>query len=50
LHHLIKANEITAIQYLAIHNVAFMNRLMEQIRTAIREDNYEAARENWFAT
>jgi queuine tRNA-ribosyltransferase len=48
LHHLIKAGEITVIQYLAIHNVAFMNRLMENIRSAIREDNYLVAREKWF--
>ena len=50
LHHLIKAGEITVIQYLAIHNVAFMNRLMEKIRSAISEDNYFVARKEWFAT
>ncbi|NNE86002.1 MAG: tRNA-guanine transglycosylase, partial [Alphaproteobacteria bacterium] len=49
LHHLIKAGEITATQYLAIHNVAFMNRLMDQVRTAIRADDYAAARAKWFA-
>jgi len=50
LHHLIKAGEITATQYLAIHNVAFMNRLMGQVRAAIRADDYAAARDRWFAT
>lgn len=49
LHHLIKAGEITATQYLAIHNVAFMNRLMREVRTAIRADDYAAARASWFA-
>jgi queuine tRNA-ribosyltransferase len=49
LHHLVKAGEMTAIQYLAIHNVAFMNRLMADVRTAIRADDYAAARARWFA-
>ena len=49
LHHLIKAGEITATQYLAIHNVAFMNRLMADVRAAIRADDYAAARARWFA-
>ena len=49
LHHLIKAGEITATQYLAIHNVAFMNRLMARVRDAIRNDDYAAARAQWFA-
>lgn len=49
LHHLIKAGEITATQYLAIHNVAFMNRLMDHVRAAIRADDYAAARARWFA-
>lgn len=49
LHHLIKAGEITATQYLAIHNVAFMNRLMADVRAAIRADDYAAARTRWFA-
>jgi queuine/archaeosine tRNA-ribosyltransferase len=34
---------------LAIHNVAFMNRLMGQVRAAIRADDYAAARARWFA-
>ncbi len=50
LHHLIKAGEITATQYLAIHNVAFMNRLMADVRAAIRADDYAAARARWFET
>ncbi len=49
LHHLVKAGEMTAIQYLAIHNVAFMNRLMTDVRAAIRADDYAAARARWFA-
>jgi len=49
LHHLVKASEIAAIQYLAIHNVAFMNRLMATVRAAIAADDYAAARARWFA-
>ncbi len=49
LHHLVKAGEITATQYLAIHNVAFINRLMGHVRAAIRADDYAAARSHWFA-
>jgi queuine tRNA-ribosyltransferase len=49
LHHLVKAGEITATQYLAIHNVAFMNRLMDQVRAAIRAGDYAAAQARWFA-
>ena len=49
LHHLVKAGEMTAIQYLAIHNVAFMNHLMADVRAAIRADDYVAARARWFA-
>ena len=50
LHHLVKAGEITATQYLAVHNVAFMNRLMAEVRAAIGADSYAAARVRWFAT
>ena len=49
LHHLVKAGEITATQYLAIHNVAFINRLMADVRAAIRADDYADARARWFA-
>jgi queuine tRNA-ribosyltransferase len=36
IHHLIKARELLAMQLLTIHNVRFMNRLMERIRSDIR--------------
>ena len=50
LHHLIKAGEITVSQYIAIHNVSFMNRLMDFIRTSIMNDDYASSREIWFSS
>ena len=35
LHHLLKANEILGGQLISIHNIRFMNRLMEDIRQGI---------------
>ena len=50
LHHLIKAGEMTVSQYIAIHNVAFMNHLMDFIRTSIKNDDYASSRERWFSS
>jgi len=47
VHHLVKASEINAGQLLAIHNVRFMNRLLEAVRDAIEADNYAAAWKFW---
>lgn len=38
IHHLIKTNEILGARLLSIHNLRFLVRLMEQVRTAIKED------------
>ncbi|MDR2668102.1 MAG: tRNA guanosine(34) transglycosylase Tgt [Puniceicoccales bacterium] len=38
LHHLLKAKETLAGQLLTIHNITFMNRLMERIRHAIESN------------
>jgi queuine tRNA-ribosyltransferase len=40
IHHLLKAGEQLGGQLLTIHNMAFMCRLMERIRSAIREQNF----------
>ncbi|NLB52254.1 MAG: tRNA guanosine(34) transglycosylase Tgt [Syntrophomonadaceae bacterium] len=40
IRHLIKAEEILAHRLLSYHNVYFLNRLMENIRTAIEEDRF----------
>jgi len=47
LHHLLKAGEILALQLLTIHNIAFMSRLMNAVREAIRHDDFAAQRQHW---
>ena len=38
IRHLVKTNEILGIRLLSIHNLRFLTRLMEQVRTAIEND------------
>jgi len=38
IRHLVKAGEIFGLRLISIHNIAFLNRLMSEIRTAIEED------------
>jgi len=38
LRHLINADEILGARLLSIHNIRFLTKLMEDIKTAIRED------------
>lgn len=47
LHHLLKARELLAYQFISIHNVMFMNRLLSSIRNAIQQDRVEAERQRW---
>ena len=47
LYHLFAANEILALNLLTNHNIFFMNNLMETIRVAIREDNFENKKNEW---
>ena len=47
IHHLLKAKEILGMQLLALHNIAFMNYLMAELRAAIREGRFEAAKREW---
>jgi queuine tRNA-ribosyltransferase len=49
LHHLIKAEELLAIQILVEHNVAVMTRLMRDVRAAIETDTLDAAEQKWLA-
>ena len=48
LHHLFKSEELLAFQLLSIHNIVFMNNLMNYIRKAINEDNLEKAEKDWY--
>jgi queuine tRNA-ribosyltransferase len=42
LHHLFRCEEMTGPALLSVHNVRYYMRLMENIRQAIRDDNFQA--------
>ncbi|MCD8497721.1 MAG: tRNA guanosine(34) transglycosylase Tgt [Alphaproteobacteria bacterium] len=47
IHHLFKADEILGMQILAQHNVAVINRLMREVRAAIRAGTLDALEKEW---
>ncbi|NMD37175.1 MAG: tRNA guanosine(34) transglycosylase Tgt [Christensenellaceae bacterium] len=47
--HLLKAGEILGARLVTIHNLRFLQRLMEEIRQAIEQDAYEEYRDQFFA-
>jgi queuine tRNA-ribosyltransferase len=47
IHHLLKAGELLAPQLLAQHNVATFNRLMREIRKAIRNGTLDKLEKEW---
>lgn len=47
LHHLLKARELLAMTLITLHNVAFMNRLLDAIRHAIAEGRLNEERKRW---
>lgn len=47
LHHLLKAKELLAYQFITIHNVMFMNRMMKAIRVAIQQNTLAAEKTKW---
>ena len=47
LHHLLKANELLAIQALTIHNVHFMNKLLASVRHALTTDTIAEEKKKW---
>lgn len=49
LHHLFKAGEMLGMQIVAQHNVAMMNRLMREIRAAIRAGTLDALEREWIS-
>ena len=48
LHHLFKIDEILGLQLLTIHNIHYMNSMMEFIRDAINNDCLDKAQNSWF--
>lgn len=47
IHHLLKSEELLALQLLAQHNVATINRLMREIRAAIPKGRLDALEKEW---
>ena len=47
LHHLFASKELLALQLITNHNLFFMNKLMETIRTSIKENNYKEKKREW---
>ncbi len=48
LRHLISSGEITAMQLNTLHNLSFMIKLLATIKTAIKEDRFLEAKEEFF--
>lgn len=49
LHHLVHENEILACRLLSLHNVRFLEHLMEGIRGAIKEDRFSEFKRETYA-
>jgi queuine tRNA-ribosyltransferase len=47
IHHLFKVRELLGYRLATIHNIAFINRLMERIRLAIKEGSLVALKKTW---
>ncbi len=49
LWHLFKAKEILGLRLASVHNLRFIQRLMEEIRSAINEERFEKFRESFWS-
>tara|TARA_B100001123_G_scaffold451144_1_gene627686 strand:+ start:6527 stop:7738 length:1212 start_codon:yes stop_codon:yes gene_type:complete len=49
IHHLFKSQEILGLQLISIHNLYFMNAMMQNIRSAIENDCFLDKKNEWFA-
>lgn len=47
IHHLIRSGEMLGMQIVAQHNVAVINRLMREVRAAIRNGTLDALQQEW---
>lgn len=47
IHHLFKAHEMLGMQILAQHNIAILNRLMREVRVAIRAGTLDELEKEW---
>ena len=48
LHHLFKSNELTGLNLLTLHNIFYMNKLMDFIRTSIEKNRLNEAEREWY--
>ncbi|MCI8273528.1 MAG: tRNA guanosine(34) transglycosylase Tgt [Clostridia bacterium] len=48
IRHLIKANEILGVRLLSIHNLRFLTKLMERVRSEIENDNLGTFKEEFY--
>jgi len=48
LHHLFKIDEILGLTLLSIHNIFYINTMMQYIRNAINNDRLDQAKKDWF--
>ena len=48
INHLFKTNELIGLNLLTVHNIFFMNNLMQVIRKAIESDELDEAEKNWY--
>ena len=49
IHHLFRVGELLGMQLLSIHNVFTMNRLMRDVRAAIKAGTLDAVQKEWIA-
>ena len=49
IHHLLKAKELLAYQILAQHNIATINRLMREVRAAIKSGTLDQLEKEWLS-
>jgi len=47
IHHLFKVRELLGYRLATIHNISFINRLVGEIRLAIKSDSFVALKEAW---
>lgn len=47
LHYLLKARELLAIEAISVHNIRFMNKLMEQVRESIHNKTFSELKSYW---
>ncbi len=49
IRHLLHVQEMLGLYLMSIHNLAFLMRLMEEVRAAIRERRYDAFAGAWLS-